>query len=112
MKHTTAVRRPTQDMNAHPVQLRQIIQLIPKCYSDRKLIQRLLKVWELDRRNEYLYDVLTGAEKKDLFMLAEIQPILDGIIKRLEEEDDKNKIAALKENKEYFEALLEKGYLF
>ena len=81
MKHTTAVRRPTQDMNAHPVQLRQIIHLIPKCYSDRKLIQRLLKVWELDRRNEYLYDVLTGAEKKDLFMLAEIQPILDGIIK-------------------------------
>jgi hypothetical protein len=112
MKNTKAVRRPTQNMDAHPVQLRRIIQLIPKCYSDRKLIQRLLKVWELDRRNEYLYDILTGAEKKDLFMLAEIQPILDGIIKRLKEEDDKDKIAALEENKEYFEDLLEQGYLF
>ena len=97
MKNTKAVRRPTQDMNAYPFQLRKIIQLIPKCYSDRKLIQRLLKVWELDRRNEYLYDILTGAEQKDLIMLAEIQQILDAIIKRLEEEDDKDKIEALKE---------------
>jgi hypothetical protein len=112
MKHTTAVRRPTQKMKASPVRLRYILQLIPKCYSDRKLIQRLLKVWELDRRNEYLYDILTGAEQKDLIMLAEIQPILDAIIKRLEEEDDKDKIEALKENKDYFEALLKKGYLF
>ena len=112
MKNTKAVRRPTQAMSSQRVALRWIITNFPKFYSDRKLIQRLLKVWELDRRNEYLYDILTGAEQKDLIMLAEIEPILKGIIKRLEEEDDKNKIKALEENKEYFQNLLDQGYEF
>jgi hypothetical protein len=116
----TAVRRPSQILDPLKMPLKWILENHQKFYTDRKLIQRLLDEWELYRRNEYLFDVLTGASCKDLIILAEIKPILQTIVDAIEElkgeNDDskitKSRIMALEENREYFQDLLDKGYEF
>lgn len=120
VENGTAVRRPSQILDPLKMPLKWICENYQKFYTDRKLIQRLLDEWELYRRNEYLFDVLTGASCKDLIILAEITPILQTIVEAIEElkeeNDDskitKSRIMALEENREYFQDLLDKGYEF
>ena len=105
--------RPSQILVPKAVPLKWLLENHNTFFVDNRLIQRLLDPWELDRRNEYINDILTGASCKDLIILAQIEPILKEINARIEEyENVKNdkKIKALEENRDYFQDLSNKGY--
>jgi len=92
--------------------LRRFIENPEEFYSPQGLIQRLLKEWAVDRRSSYLYDIFSGASTKDLFIFAALEPIIDRLKEKLSEASDKDGIATIKENLEYFENLWGRGVRF
>ena len=100
---------PEVKMYPNSFKLRQIIEDPKQFYSPQGLIQRLLQEWAQDRRNEYLYDLFSGASSKDLFILAVLEPIIDGLKTKLSETSDKEEINTLNENLDYFTGLFDKG---
>ena len=97
-------------MDATKVYLWWILENKKKMYSDRRLLQRLLRIWPADTRDSYLTDVLSGKSQKDLFILARIAPIVEELQKRIDEELDPKKKKAIQGNLEYFQTLLDSDY--
>ena len=100
---------PEVKMYPNSFKLRQIIEDPKQFYSPQGLIQRLLQEWAQDRRNEYLYDLFSGASSKDLFILAALEPIIDGLKTKLSETSNKEEINTINENLDYFTGLFDKG---
>ncbi len=100
---------PEIQMYPNEFKLRQIIENPKQFYSPQGLIQRLLQEWAQERRDEYLYDLFSGASSKDLFILAVLEPIIDGLKTRLSATSNKEEIDTINENLEYFEGLFAKG---
>jgi hypothetical protein len=100
---------PEIKMYPSSFKLREIIEDPKQFYSPQGLIQRLLQEWAEDRRNEYLYDLFSGASSKDLFILAALEPIIEGLETKLSETSDKGEINTLNENLEYFKGLYKRG---
>ena len=99
----------------HPTRmlLRDIIKNPEYYYAPQGLIQRLYTAWPEGKRNEYLHDLFSGAASKDLFIFAEIQPIIEGLTIELETEvEDKDRKQSITENLEYFQNLFSKGVKF
>ena len=99
----------------HPTRmlLRDIIKNPEYYYAPQGLIQRLYTAWPETKRNEYLHDLFSGAASKDLFIFAEIQPIIEGLTIELETEvEDKDRKQSIIENLEYFQNLSRRGVKF
>ena len=63
--------------------LQQLVGNKEYYFVPQGLIQRYLVPWKKIRSNSYRYDLFSGASSKDLFILAELEPI----IKKLELKD-------------------------
>ena len=93
--------------------LRDIINNPKYYYAPQGLIQRLYTAWPETKRNEYFHDLFSGAASKDLFIFAEIQPIIEGLTIELEVvAEDKDRKQSIKDNLEYFQNLSNKGVKF
>tara|TARA_Y100000310_G_scaffold137624_1_gene136557 strand:- start:233 stop:1888 length:1656 start_codon:yes stop_codon:yes gene_type:complete len=103
---------PEIKMYPNEFPLRRLIECPKEFYSPQGFIQRLLKEWAVDRKNSYLYDLFSGASTKDLFIFAALEPIIDRLKVKLSEASDKDEIATIKENLQYFEDLWARGVRF
>jgi len=79
-------------------------------YFDRERLQRLLIKWHDAKVNSYLFTAFNGASVKDCFQLAEIEPIVEDLKKKLVPTEPN--YSFIEENLKYFTDLLEQGYKY
>ena len=103
---------PEVVMRSIEMPLQKIIGNPKYFYAPQGLIQRILSRWTEERRNEYLHDLFSGAASKDLFIFADIDPVIENLKEELKEAEDKNIIESIEENLNYFQNLSNKGVKF
>ena len=103
---------PEVVMRSIEMPLQKILADPKNFYAPQGLIQRILSRWTELRRNEYLHDLFSGAASKDLFIFADIDPVIENLKEELKEAEDKNIIESIKENLNYFQNLSNKGVKF
>lgn len=79
-----------------------------KFFYDRERLQRLLNEWPCYKKASYLTFLMNGGSCKDLFQIAEIKPIVESLRAKIDPLEKNYEM--IKENLEYFEGLLNKGY--
>lgn len=111
-----------QLVEAGTVPLRRSLQILSKATVDEDLAQRIFVDWDDKRKQSYISSLLTGTNLTSVFVLADLNSILLSInsdiesvneqikTEEVDEEDAKNELIALNQNKEYFESLINDGY--
>lgn len=111
-----------QLVEAGTVPLRRSLQILSKATVDEDLAQRIFVDWDDKRKQSYISSLLTGTNLTSVFVLADLNSILLSInsdiesvneqikTEEVDEEDAKNELVALNQNKEYFESLINDGY--
>jgi hypothetical protein len=111
IKNTSA--KVTSDVDIQSPEWIFSLHINEKLHYDRERLQRLLNHWPEDKVNSYLTTLFSGSSLKDTIQLAKIDTIVAKLKADLEVETDSFEKDFLKENLDYFVALLEddKEYL-
>ena len=111
IKNTSA--KVTSDVDIQSPEWIFSLHITNKLHYDRERLQRLLNHWPEDKVNSYLTTLFSGSSLKDTIQLAKIDTIVAKLKADLEVETDSIEKDFLKENLDYFVALLEddKEYL-
>lgn len=111
-----------QLVQAGTVDLRKSLEILSKATVDDDLAQRIFVDWDDKRKQSYISSLLTGTNLTSVFVLADLNAILLSInsdiecineqirLEEVDEQDAKNELVALTQNKEYFQSLIEDGY--
>jgi hypothetical protein len=102
--------------------LRNSLDILSRATVDEDLAQRIFVDWDDKRKQSYISSLLTGTNLTSVFVLADLNAILLSInsdiesvneqikTEEVDEQDAKNELLALTQNKEYFQSLINDGY--
>jgi hypothetical protein len=111
-----------QLVQAGTVNLRNSLDILSRATVDEDLAQRIFVDWDDKRKQSYISSLLTGTNLTSVFVLADLNAILLSIncdiesvneqikTEEVDEQDAKNELVALTQNKEYFQSLIDDGY--
>jgi hypothetical protein len=111
-----------QFVQAGTVDLRNSLDILSRATVDEDLAQRIFVDWDDKRKQSYISSLLTGTNLTSVFVLADLKAILLSInsdiesvneqikTEEVDEQDAKNELVALSQNKEYFQSLINDGY--
>jgi len=111
-----------QLVQAGTVDLRNSLDILSRATVDEDLAQRIFVDWDDKRKQSYISSLLTGTNLTSVFVLADLNAILLSIncdiesvneqikTEEVDEQDAKNELVALTQNKEYFQSLIDDGY--
>lgn len=111
-----------QLVQAGTVDLRNSLDILSRATVDEDLAQRIFVDWDDKRKQSYISSLLTGTNLTSVFVLADLKAILLSIdsdiesvneqikTEEVDEQDAKNELVALTQNKEYFQSLINDGY--
>jgi hypothetical protein len=111
-----------QFVQAGTMDLRNSLDILSRATVDEDLAQRIFVDWDDKRKQSYISSLLTGTNLTSVFVLADLNAILLSInsdiesvneqikTEEVDEQDAKNELLALTQNKEYFQSLINDGY--
>ena len=111
-----------QFVQAGTMDLRNSLDILSRATVDEDLAQRIFVDWDDKRKQSYISSLLTGTNLTSVFVLADLNAILISInsdiesvneqikTEEVDEQDAKNELVALTQNKEYFQSLINDGY--
>jgi hypothetical protein len=111
-----------QFVQAGTMDLRNSLDILSRATVDEDLAQRIFVDWDDKRKQSYISSLLTGTNLTSVFVLADLNAILLSInsdiesvneqikTEEVDEQDAKNELVALTQNKEYFQSLINDGY--
>jgi len=108
-KKTYTINYPTQ-MTPADMTIRYWVEAIqPYLTVDEDLIQRIFEPWTFTKIVSYLKRLVTGTSVTSTFIIADIQSIHDILCGECEEIMDDDVKESIKENIDYFKAMLDDG---